>query len=110
MGGAEFLSGWDTTILIVPFLGMLLVHMFRLDERVSAPKAPPRNRRFFCEVDPKGRGYVSDPDGQAWRRQVPQEIEARLEPAARSEGRGSICQKGSRNPGQARKTGSIVHI
>jgi hypothetical protein len=77
MGSAHFLSGWDTTILIVPFLGMLLMHMFRLDEKVSAPKAPPRNRRSFCEVDPKGRPYVSDPDGQPWRREVSGEIEAK---------------------------------
>lgn len=110
MGSADFLSGWDMTILMVPFLGMLLMHMFRLDERVSAPKAPPGNRRFFCEVDLNGRGCVSDPDGQPWHRQVSRQIEARLEPPARSEGRDSIQQVGSQNLRVVRKAGSIIHI
>jgi hypothetical protein len=85
MGSADFVSGWDTTILIVPFLGILVMYLFRLDERFSAPKATPKNRRFFCGVDPKDRPYLSDPDGQPWHRHDVRQIEARLGPAAHSE-------------------------
>jgi hypothetical protein len=95
---------------MVPFLGVLLMHMFRLDERISAPKAPSRNRRFFCGLDPKGRPYVSDPDRQPWRRQGICEIEARLQLVDHSKGRDSIGQVGSPDLGLTRKRGSIVHI
>jgi hypothetical protein len=71
MGSADFVSGWDTTILMVPFLGILAMYLFRLDERFAAPKAPPQKRRFFCEVDSKDRPYLSDPDGQPGTGTVP---------------------------------------
>jgi hypothetical protein len=83
MGSADFVSGWDTTILIVPFLGILVLYLFRLDERFAAPKALSTSRRFFCGPDPQGGAHLSDPDGQPWH-SVGQ-IEARLEPAAHSE-------------------------
>jgi hypothetical protein len=67
MGGAEYVSGWDTTILMIPFLAILVMYLFRLDQSVSAPKATQKKRRFFCGVDPKDRPYLSDPDGQPWR-------------------------------------------
>jgi hypothetical protein len=110
MGSAGFLSGWDTTILMVPFLGMLLLHMFRLDESVSARKAPPRRPRSFCGVDPKGRPYVSDPDGQPWLRQGVSEIEARIEAAAHSERRDSIREVGGDDVRLGRESGSIINI
>jgi hypothetical protein len=110
MGSADFLSGWDTTILMVPFLGMLLLHMFRLDERFSARKAPPKRSRSFCGVDPKGRPYVSDPDGQPWLRQRVGEIEARIEVAAHSEQRDSSCPVGSEDFRLGRKRSSILNI
>ena len=85
MGSVEFVSGWDTTILMVPFLGILVMYLFRLDERFAAPKAPPRSRRFFCGVDPKDGPFVSDPDGKPWRGHSVRQIEARLKSAAHSE-------------------------
>jgi len=85
MGSADFVSGWDTTILMVPFLGILVMYLFRLGERLSAPKATPKKRRFFCGVDPKDLPYLSDPDGQPWRRHGACQIEAGLKPAAHSE-------------------------
>lgn len=85
MGNVELVSGWDTTILIVPFLGILVMYLFRLDERFAAPKAPPKNRRSFCGVDPMDRPYLSDPDGQPWRGHGVRQIDARLKPAAHSE-------------------------
>jgi hypothetical protein len=110
MGSADFLSGWDTTILMVPFVGILVMHMFRLDERFSTPKASSGSRRFFCEVDPKGRPNASDPDGQPWHRQGVSEVEARLENADSSKGRASMRPAGSEDFTLARKTGSIFHI
>jgi hypothetical protein len=95
MGSADFLSGWDTSILMIPFLGVLVIYMFRLDEMFAAPKATPKKRRFFCGVDPNDRPYLSDPDGQLWRRHSVRQIDARCEPAAHSEGPDPICQAGS---------------
>jgi hypothetical protein len=85
MGSADFVSGWDTTILMVPFLGILVMYLFRLDARFSAPKATQKKRRFFCGVDPKDLPYLSDPDGQPWHRNGVRQIEARLKPAAHSD-------------------------
>jgi hypothetical protein len=95
MGSADFLSGWDTSILMIPFLGVLVIYMFRLDETLATPKAAPKRRRSFCGVDPNDRPYLSDPDGRLWRRRSVRQIEARFEPAAHSEGHDSICQAGS---------------
>jgi hypothetical protein len=86
MGSADFVSGWDTTILMLPFLGILALYLFRLDERFAAPKTSSTSRRFFCELDPQGRAHLSDPDGQAWRTHGGGQIEARVEPAAHSAG------------------------
>lgn len=69
MAGTDFVSGWDTTILMVPFLGILVMYLFGLDERFAAPKAPPKSRRCFCGSDPTDGPCLSDPDGQPW--QVP---------------------------------------
>ena len=85
MGSADFISGWDTTILMVPFLGILVMYLFRLDERFAAPKAPRKRSRFFCGVDPKNGPHISDPDGNPWRGRSVSQIEARLKPAAHSE-------------------------
>jgi hypothetical protein len=90
MGSAGFVSGWDTTILMVPFLGILVLYLFRLDERFAAPKAPSTSRRSFCGLDPQGRAHLSDPDGQPWLWHGVGQIEPRVEPAAHSEGHDSI--------------------
>ena len=42
MGSAEFVSGWDTTILMVPFLGILVMYMFRLDAEVLRSQSDPK--------------------------------------------------------------------
>ena len=85
MGSAEFVSSWDTTVLMVPFLGVLVLYLFRLDERFAAPKATQKKGRFFCGVDPQDGPYLSDPDGQPWAGSTVSQIEARLQPAAHSE-------------------------
>jgi hypothetical protein len=85
MGSVEFVSGWDTIILMIPFLGILVLYLFRLDEKFAAPKAPPKSRRVFCGLDPDDGPYLSDPDGQPWCGHGVRQVEARLGPAAHSE-------------------------
>ncbi len=99
MGSADFLSGWDTSILMVPFLGVLVMYMFRLDVTYAAPKAAPKKRRSFCGVDPNDRPNLSDPDGQLWRGHSVGQIEAGFEPEAHSEGHDSTCEVGVRTSG-----------
>jgi hypothetical protein len=92
MGSADFVSGWDTTILMVPFLGILVLYMFHLDSRFAAPKRAPKSRRFFCGVDPQDQPNMTDPDGQPWRSQSVRQIEAKLTPMAQSGGHDTMCQ------------------
>ncbi|HVU46588.1 MAG TPA: hypothetical protein VHD85_10710 [Terracidiphilus sp.] len=65
-------SGWDTLLFALPFIGMLLVAFFRLDEAFAAPKRHPdpaksATRRPACGVDEDGQPLMSDPDGRPWR-------------------------------------------
>jgi len=60
--------GWDTALVAVPFLVMLAVGFFHLDEMVAAPKQRNlRNRRPATGVDNDGSPILSDPDGRRWR-------------------------------------------
>jgi hypothetical protein len=68
----------DTSLMVVPFLVILAMGMFGLDERAARPRHPAKTRRFFCEVDGKGRAFLSDPDGQPWQKGAVSQIEARL--------------------------------
>ncbi len=70
MGGSPVLVGWDTFILAVPVIGILVMAMFGLDERLFTPRRNPGTRRFFCEVSGKGSSFLSDPDGKPWRKGV----------------------------------------
>jgi hypothetical protein len=77
--GSPILPGWDTFILTLPFLGVLGIAMFRLDERLAAPKIRLRGQRFFCEAEGKGTAFLSDPDGTRWQKGGGyRQIEARL--------------------------------
>ena len=78
MGGSPVLVGWDTFILAVPVIGILVMAMFGLDERLFTPRRNPGTRRFFCEVSGKGSSFLSDPDGKPWRKGVVRQIEAKL--------------------------------
>jgi hypothetical protein len=42
-------SGWDTLLFVVPFIGMLLVGFFRLDQLFAAPKSAVR--RYTLPLD-----------------------------------------------------------
>jgi hypothetical protein len=71
-------SGWETFLLAAPFVGMVLVGVFRLDEiatNSSRGQRPPFNGLSlngpgFNENDENGRILLSDldgqPDGQLW--------------------------------------------
>jgi hypothetical protein len=59
--------GWDTFIFAVPFIGMLLVGFFRLDEAFASHKRSSRARLPASGVDRSGRQFLRDPDGRPWR-------------------------------------------
>jgi hypothetical protein len=63
-------SGWETALVAVPFIGMLLVGLFRLDELVAAPKRKFKERRSRTFAGTASHAYpsFSDPDGRPWRR------------------------------------------
>ena len=60
-------SGWETFLFAVPFLGVLLVGLFRLDELITSPKRPLKRRRRPAGVDHNGEPLLNDPDGRPWR-------------------------------------------
>ena len=59
-------SGWETFLLAIPCVFMLLVVVFRLDALFVAPREGPRRRRQASGMDESGRPMLSDPDGRAW--------------------------------------------
>jgi len=59
-------SGWETFLLAAPFVGMVLVGVFRLDEIATAPKRKGDRRPRFASNDENGRLLLSDPDGRPW--------------------------------------------
>lgn len=63
MHSAPLLSGWDTAVLVVPFLALW---MFGLDEVVAAPGAR-AGRQRFCQGSMGCDGYMTDADGRPWR-------------------------------------------
>ncbi len=78
MGGCPVLPTWDTFVLVIPFLGILGMAMFGLDERFASPKTRPAARRSFCEVGEHGRSFLCDPDGKPWQKCSPRQIEVIL--------------------------------
>ena len=67
MHDVVFSSGWDTALIIVPFIGMTALSLFGLDERLASPKRTRKARRGFCELDRWGDPFLSDPDGRRSR-------------------------------------------
>ena len=59
-------SNWDTMLVGVPFIIMLLVGFFRLDELFATPKDRTRPTRAASGVDRDGQVIFSDPDGRRW--------------------------------------------
>ena len=64
-------SNWDVLLIMLPFLVMMAVGMFRLDEHLFASKASKAARgarnRTFCGQDGDGHAALSDPDGRPCR-------------------------------------------
>jgi hypothetical protein len=62
-------SGWETFLLAAPFVGMVLVGVFRLDEIATNSKRGQRprfNGPGFNGNDENGRMLLSDADGRPW--------------------------------------------
>ena len=60
--------GWETALVAIPFLFILFVGMFRLDEILVSHKKEAVNRpRPLCGVDNDGAQILSDPDGKTWQ-------------------------------------------
>jgi hypothetical protein len=59
-------SGWGNILVGVPFVGILLVGLFRLDEIIAAPKRHRPVNRPACGCDENGHLLLSDPDGRPW--------------------------------------------
>jgi hypothetical protein len=60
-------AGWDTILVAVPFLCLLAMAVFRLDETCTQSRHNCRNRRPPCGLDLDGRPILCDPDGRPWR-------------------------------------------
>jgi hypothetical protein len=62
-------SGWETFLLAAPFVGMVLVGVFRLDE-IATNSSRSQRPRFdgpsLNGPDENGRMLLTDPDGRPW--------------------------------------------
>jgi hypothetical protein len=63
---AIIISSRDLLLIAIPFLGLLLMSYFHLDEVFIASKSPRKPRRPICGVDEDGRQILCDPDGRPW--------------------------------------------
>lgn len=59
-------SVWENLLVAVPFVGILLVALFRLDQIIAAPRRRKPVNRPACGCDENGRMLLSDPDGRPW--------------------------------------------
>jgi len=64
--GIALQSGWETFLLAAPFVGMVLIGVFRLDQIATAPRRKGGLRPRFTGSDEDGRLLLSDPDGRPW--------------------------------------------
>ena len=60
-------TGSDVFVVAVPFVGLLLMGIFRLDTILAAPKQAAGLRRPPSGTDKHGRVLLSDPDGRPWK-------------------------------------------
>ena len=60
-------SGWQTALVAIPFLFMMLVGVFRLDELIVAQRQSARRQRPASGIDAGGRPFLCDPDGRPSR-------------------------------------------
>ena len=57
-------SGWQTALVAIPFLVMMLVGVFRLDELFVDQRQGARRQRPASGIDADGRLLLCDPDGR----------------------------------------------
>ena len=58
------ISGRDSVLIAIPFVFLLLISAFRLDEVIAAPKGMLNRRRPSCGIDEFGEPIFRDPDGR----------------------------------------------
>jgi hypothetical protein len=56
-------SSRDTALVAVPFVVMLLMTIFRLDEAIATRKKSYSGSRLGCGLDERGEPILRDPDG-----------------------------------------------
>lgn len=61
-------SGWEKLLVGIPFLGLLFMSYFRLDEVLAKRKSRPNHNRHGSGLDADGEPLLCDPDGQVWNR------------------------------------------
>jgi len=59
-------SGWGNFLVAVPFVGILLVALFRLDGIIASPRRDRAVKRPASGCDENGHLFLSDPDGCPW--------------------------------------------
>jgi len=60
-------SGWQSVLVAIPFIFMMMVGVFRLDELIAAQKKSVKRQRPASGVDQDGRPLLCDPDGRPVR-------------------------------------------
>jgi hypothetical protein len=64
MGEIIFVSGRDIVLYAFPFAVLLVVGVFKLDDRLITPRKPDARRRRPCPTDENGEHVLHDPDGR----------------------------------------------
>lgn len=70
MSDAVLHSNWDTLLVALPFLILMLIGFFRLDEVLAAPKhraLAVHAHRAASGTDEHGLPILCDPDGRRWK-------------------------------------------
>ena len=81
MHEAILTSGAETLLVAFPFILLLFVGMFRLDEVFATPKTALKRQRPACGLDERGEPILCDPDGRLLRRPPPPRVPERMEPS-----------------------------
>jgi hypothetical protein len=66
MHGVILSSGRDAFLIAIPFLAILIIGFFRLDEIFAAHPRSSRRRGPVSGLDADGEPLLCDPDGRRW--------------------------------------------